>query len=381
MPRTHAGMSTLHRVQAGVPAGGQFAATQHAEADIELADEPDAQDYGVGYDGPDQSHVKVFEDGRGGHTREDGQPGFTCPNCRSGYASKHGLGAHDCTALNDMTDEQVERLAAADAWNGIDITNNDPIYRVAYSKAATAIADRFPSAPGYEMHSGTTRLKREPTGAMYEARTGAKYTSNYRRAVDIAKDVRADIKAAVESGVLPESINGRKLTFSVTTHGGSSIDLTISGIADADLYSPHRQHPWGDRQRSDLARDIERRANSIRSAYNQSRSEMQVDYFDETYYGGVSLPNEQDVVWAVHTKAQDKAKAEIRKMKRDGAPRSVIEEKIVAFRSANDAYRRSHQEYQAHEDAAKEAWRASEREYEERRQAAIAARKAAAGAQ
>lgn len=143
-------MSNPNRVTSGIPTGGQFATTSRGEADIDLTeptavavdddtatqgacvltgaagedsddctthdheadgqsgvddaaapDEADDEDYGPGYGGPSQAHVRVFDDGNGGHVREDGKRGFTCPACGNGYATHRAMDDHDCVDADD----------------------------------------------------------------------------------------------------------------------------------------------------------------------------------------------------------------------------------------------------------------------------------------
>lgn len=130
---------------------------------------------------------------------------------------------------------------------------------------------------------------------MYEVTYGSKYgaTKDMRRS-ELAKLMRADIKAAKAAGELPAD-----LTVSVKTReysGGGSIDMYITG--PARLYNPlyllwhadtrntnifvpghllPRLTPEGDAALETLKK--------IHFSYNYDGSEIQVDYFNVRYYG------------------------------------------------------------------------------------------------
>ena len=335
-------MSIPSRVKAGVPTGGQFAAGVHGESDISL---------GAGT-------------GQSGRVER-------CRSCYGEFNSAQALAGHECEALEELTGAEFELLATKDAWEGRPCSNNNHAYNIRYAAAAADIVAHFPSAPGFHLHNGTAPPQR--TGEMYEARTGAKYTGHRDRA-SIAKDIRADLKFAQEKGFLPSSMAGRPITYAVTS-GGGSINIRINGMSDEDHYEQgHRRPPHGDRIESGTARDVYARVDNLAHAYNRSRTEAQSDYFDETYYAFVRIPNERDQAWEAHDKEQTKGKAQISKMISAGEPTDRIEKAMVAWRSANDRYLERDRAYGAAEEAAAAQWCSIEAESEARRVAAIAAR-------
>lgn len=129
---------------------------------------------------------------------------------------------------------------------------------------------------------------------MYEISYGSKYESSkgLNRA-EIAKLVRADIKAAVASGALPKAkYSVRVKSFS----GGGSIDITFSFVEEPGfaLFNAerlafdieHEHHVYSpDPIYSERAREMTKKLEAILGAYNYDGSDSQVDYFNVRFYG------------------------------------------------------------------------------------------------
>lgn len=126
---------------------------------------------------------------------------------------------------------------------------------------------------------------------MRDGWVGEKYeaTKNLSR-VEVAKLIRADIKAAVKSGELP------KAKYSVTCSRGTGIDVCISGHGikvysverlKADHFNPHTYS--GLSWKSEAAAELEAKVGKIRNAYNFDHSDSMTDYFHVRYYGGVDV--------------------------------------------------------------------------------------------
>lgn len=109
--------------------------------------------------------------------------------------------------------------------------------------------------------------------------------------VDIAKLMRADLKAAQADGTIPAgskiSVRGRRYS------GGQSIDICVEvpfwtrvpeGETDAARGLGHKW-PWLVRR----AALILERMEAIHAAYNFDNSDGMTDYFHTRYYGDVSL--------------------------------------------------------------------------------------------
>lgn len=124
-----------------------------------------------------------------------------------------------------------------------------------------------------------TAITQGPYGLV---RTGGKYTG-YRRAVEIAKDVRADIKAAQKSGLVPADIK-----VSVRSDY-NSINVSLSGWTSEQVWEygtdSYGYEGW---HRTDAAQAVLATVEEIREAYNRDASDYHTDYFDVLYYGQAS---------------------------------------------------------------------------------------------
>lgn len=132
---------------------------------------------------------------------------------------------------------------------------------------------------------------------MYERSYGSKYDPKapYRTAADIAKDMRADIKAALAKGDLPGTM--RNYTVRVQNYsGGRSID--VSAVDLPGMWT--KGMDWRDEREIDVltaeGESVKRVLKMIHNAYNYDGSDVMVDYFDVNYYGqaGVLDPWGQD---------------------------------------------------------------------------------------
>lgn len=125
---------------------------------------------------------------------------------------------------------------------------------------------------------------------------GSKYTG-FRPVVEIAKDIRKDIKVAKAVGALPSD-----LKVSVRSRyyaGGQSIDLVwSSSLGTHRLVCSYHRKPWTECVQCDTCNgeyylsiglsshgeQIERRLKLIAHAYNYDNSDPAVDYFDTLFY-------------------------------------------------------------------------------------------------
>jgi hypothetical protein len=119
----------------------------------------------------------------------------------------------------------------------------------------------------------------------------------YPSAAEIAKAIRADVKAAQKAGDLPAGI-----TVSVRARnfaGGCAVDLSVTaGLDDAFLYGPGPREPFT-RAYTDAAKDLRTRLETIREAYNHDGSDSMTDHYDVRYYGATELRDERtQAFWA-----------------------------------------------------------------------------------
>ncbi|MFE6967196.1 hypothetical protein ACFVAJ_19030 [Agromyces sp. NPDC057679] len=169
----------------------------------------------------------------------------------------------------------------------------------------------------YEVFPGGGRPTEDPDG-MYPTRFGAKYTE-WRSVTEISKDLRKDFELARRAGVFPPH-----LTISVRSEkysGGQSINVTVDGLTDAEIYTEDPRYP-GERRYTELVGKMKDRLERITKQYNRSRTNSMVDYFDESYYSSVTIHDERATAfWAREkeaAKARRLAAAERRKQNANG---------------------------------------------------------------
>jgi hypothetical protein len=121
--------------------------------------------------------------------------------------------------------------------------------------------------------------------------------TEFRSAVEIAKDIRRDIKRAVADGSLPADlkVSVRARYFA----GGQSIDITWSaGTGTHELVCYHHRCPFrhclgapDDHlthtmliDLSEHGRFVQSRLAAIADAYNWDNSDVMTDYFDVLFY-------------------------------------------------------------------------------------------------
>ena len=157
----------------------------------------------------------------------------------------------------------------------------DAMANVAESNEARDRSHRF--TPAYCDPANETR------GSKYAATRDLPLT-------EIAKRMRADIKAGQSAGAIPA---GLKVSVRVVHH--SSIDMRVTAAPDGfAFWSPAfliHQHetdngPWrlfdGERL-SPAWRAAKDRLDAIHGSYNRDNSDSMTDYFDVRYYGDVGL--------------------------------------------------------------------------------------------
>lgn len=130
---------------------------------------------------------------------------------------------------------------------------------------------------------------------MSEIVYGPKYNEELSR-TEIAERFRQDVKAAISSGVLPK---GLKLSVRTKGYsGGGSIDVTVKAVPagfrilslarlqeDATNRRGTAPEPWATPE----ARALLDRLTKMLDAYNFDGSDIQSDYFNVRFYGGVEF--------------------------------------------------------------------------------------------
>jgi hypothetical protein len=129
----------------------------------------------------------------------------------------------------------------------------------------------------------------DPEGR-YRVVVGPRYDpARWRSSAEVARLVRADLRAAQARGALPPSA-----VFSVRSDsfaGGQSLRVQIRNLPDREILDDHPDFP---RRLSPAARELERAVRRVANAYNRDRSDSQSDVFDVHYYAHVSIETEAD---------------------------------------------------------------------------------------
>lgn len=126
-------------------------------------------------------------------------------------------------------------------------------------------------------------------GSKYEQTKGL-------RTVEIAKLIRADIKAAIQAGELPKGLKTSVRYESFA--GGCAIRVSVTAVPDDFVYwrpefiafeaaNPHTFFQ-GERV-TEEAKALLAKLKEIHSAYNFDGSDIQSDYFHVRYYGDVKF--------------------------------------------------------------------------------------------
>ncbi len=216
------------------------------------------------------------------------------------YSTREGIQSLEEAYADSDDDFEKAKLAA-------DLEVAKERFAARFGAGGAAEPESGPLIPeGKHSYEVPTFVREENADNYYPATTGSKFTG-YRPATEIAKDVRNDLKEAQAKGYLP-----KHLKFSVTVDKGSltsSIKVDIQGASDEQIYSAEK-NDWGHAKFSDEAKELQNRVEGIAKAYNQSRTNSQVDYFQETYYSRVTLEDEHSAKYRAKEDSEAKAKRE-----------------------------------------------------------------------
>lgn len=138
---------------------------------------------------------------------------------------------------------------------------------------------------------------------------GTKYDKNIGVA-DIAKLVRADIKAGIKAGTLPA---GLKCSVKISRYSmGQSLTVSVKAVSGIDIVNPAfiaakvaapDAWPIDINQTSDEARALLEDLRAIVSAYNYDGSDSMTDYYNVNFSGSV------DIHWKLLSKLVDEGTA------------------------------------------------------------------------
>ena len=130
---------------------------------------------------------------------------------------------------------------------------------------------------------------------------GTKYTPpTHPPIVEIAKLVRADIKASVKSGELPVA----KYSVTISKYSmGQSLRIRVSGVEGVRVYNPDRlrferenPHAYCSLNRySDEIQAAVQKLNEIHGAYNFDGSDRMTDYSHVRFHGFADIVHDEAV--------------------------------------------------------------------------------------
>jgi hypothetical protein len=133
---------------------------------------------------------------------------------------------------------------------------------------------------------------------MYERSYGTKYHvpaqvtgKDWASAADIAKLIRADIKAAINIDDLPGTTKNYSVRSESYSAGGSAIGPRSCGnvwCKGGGLYADHPSATYH-QILSEEGRRVEKILQDFHDSYNHNGSEVQVDYFDQRYWGDAKV--------------------------------------------------------------------------------------------
>ncbi|GAA1774208.1 hypothetical protein [Nostocoides vanveenii] len=200
---------------------------------------------------------------------------------------RNALTGEPAPAQAPKVDYQIQSPGLEYATDGTDVivtTSDDGHTRMTRGKVT------------FELPSGQTPVN----GYSHSATHGDRYVKGaYRSVVDIAKDIRADVKAAKETGWLPSN-----LTYRVQTRHGSTVDVDIEGLSDADRTDPDKvadaARGWNQRNTNrDEITELRHRVQSLIDRHKKFDSDSMTDYFGDNFYGSANVQTDDEArFWA-----------------------------------------------------------------------------------
>lgn len=108
---------------------------------------------------------------------------------------------------------------------------------------------------------------------------GSKY-AGYQDAATISKAVRADIKQAQKTGLLPADLKASVRCDKYSM--GQSVNVSLTGWSNERVWTHDAD---GFRAMTPEAKTVTSRIEEIRNAYNRDNSDPMTDYYEVVYYG------------------------------------------------------------------------------------------------
>jgi hypothetical protein len=159
-----------------------------------------------------------------------------------------------------------------------------------------------------------------------ETTSGSRYDETQGETVpQLAQRMRADVAKLHADGVIPET-----LEVSVRSRHGSTIDIVVMGLRDADTWTD--QDDRSPRNLTPAGRALFEALEQVHGAYDQSRSYKGQDYPNHRYYGGVTLLTEERQAWERKQRAERLAQSARAREARAAAQASPLRAMVKAGR-------------------------------------------------
>ncbi|QOT19387.1 hypothetical protein [Paenarthrobacter sp. YJN-5] len=291
----------MNRQPKGVPVGGQFAATAHAEPSVSLTSGTAGRHAASATPNrpvPESLLMAHFQDPK------------LIPDLEWMIERSADADEMELDHRSEIFSDHVPNLNVEEAYGYFNKARREFVeggdWRATLAECAAADTTAHPG--------GTLKGDYQPPIATHQAgymdgtlTTGSKYTG-YRDATEICKDIRADLKAAVAANYLPAA-----LKYSVKNDkysGGQSITVTVQGVSDEDRLDPTELDHNGDHKKMPEAVELEKRVDAITNAYNRTDRGNNYDYANVAYWGRAEIETD----WARDFRESEAAK---RKAARD----------------------------------------------------------------
>lgn len=317
--------SAKARIAQGVPTGGQFARSAQAASDLELTG-PSAdldEDYGCE---PGCDHEAKMENAH--------QATLFAESLSSDLSAKLGMPVQITKPEPDayVHGRFNAAVESGDVWTPVEFEigetertelvaelaakfTEDPVFRKNQKAAAKgaskpATPDKAPlfTEPAADINAfdpaaraaliASLQPKQLDRSGGYTTVVGAKY-AGHQSAADVAKQVRADLKAAQAAMALPDGV-----TYAVRSDsfaGGQAIRITAMGLPDSALSEPDTGGMSMPHRTAESA-ELDQTLMAIGQAYDRAQSGT--DLHNPTYFCSTTLESEHSREYREFEKAQ-----------------------------------------------------------------------------